>query len=452
MADNKSSSPPQQPSQTPQPPTFLDSTWLWSDPTTWPLTLKFSPVILAVALATLGVYNPHLVGNPRAADLNPFAPPACIRDFNYTFSITQAKTYAEDLAVQSWELGTVTEAVLELVNADKAVFASAANGAPKGPFPRGKVPKAWVKMDEALVWLHNYVRLNEGPTLMVDGFSVADPASLGVGAVLIGQHFPGWLQAAGRQRDFLLERAPRYGNGAVSHRVEVEEVWADGVMMFPPFLAYYGVATKNLSLVREAVRQVELYREVLVIGEGKRKGLWRHIVGPSDHKDLGAWSTGNGWAAYGMLRVRATVAGWEKSRTVLKKEIAALDSHVLEILEGAIRTDDDVSGLLRNYLGEKNWWAEVSGTALLTASAYRMAMFMEGSTERPKLLQWAHKKRRAVVAHVHDGLPSPVVNPYAHNQELPHEGGTPEGEAFLLFMGAAWRDCVCAGVCEREDV
>ena len=453
MADKKQPKPPPKPQGQPQPqPTFLDSTWTWTDPTTYPLTIKFLPVLIAILATVLGVYNPSLVGNPRIADLNPFAHPQCVRDFNYTFDVARAKHYAETLAVQSWEIGTVTEAVLELINPDKAVFASAANGAKRGPFPRGKIPKAWVKMDEALVWLHTNVRVNDGPTLLWDAFSVSDPASIGVGAVLIGQHWYGWYQAAGRQKDFLLQQAPRYANGAISHRVEVAEVWADGVMMFPPFLAYYGVAEGNLSVVREAVGQVGLYRDVLVVREGRRRGLWRHVVGPSDKRDSGAWSTGNGWAAYGMLRVRATVAGWETSRGVMAKEIAALDSYVLEILDAVVRTDDDESGLLRNYLGDKQWWGEVSGTALLAASAYRMVMYMDESPERTKLLQWAHKKRRAVVAHVHDGLPSPVVNPYAHNQELPHEGGTPEGEAFLLIMGAAWRDCICAGVCESEDV
>jgi hypothetical protein len=367
-----------------------------------------------------------------------------MRTFNYTFQIAHAKRWAETLSTQSWEIGTTAEAILELISPEKAVFAPAA-------LKKGKVPFNWFKMDEALVYVHGKVRLTDGPTLVEDAYSVSDPASLGVSAVLIGQHWPGWGVAAGMQKEFLLEQAPRYANGAISHRVEVPEVWADGVSMFPPFLAYYGVSKKNVSLVKESVRQIELYRDVLRITEGKRKGLWMHVVGP-DNPDPGAWSTGNGWAAYGMLRTRATIAAWEKTRTSMAKEIAALDSYVLELLEAVIHTDDHESGLLRNYLSEEKWWPEAAGTTLLTASAYRMVMVMEPSERRTKLIKWADRKRKVVAAHVNDdGIVMPTVNPYGHNQELPSEGYSPEAAAFLLLMGSAWRDCVCAGVCGEDS-
>ena len=301
------------------------------------------------------------------------------------------------------------------------------------------------------MYVFENVRLNDGPTLMEDAYSISDPASLGVSAVLIGQHWPGWYEAAGKQKKFLLETAPRYANGAISHRVEVAEVWADAVSMVPPFLAYYGVAKKDLGLVSESVRQIELVRDVLRITEGKRRGLWRHVVGP-DNPDPGTWSTSNGWAAYGMLRVRATIAAWEKTKTGMVKEIEALDSYVLELLEAVIRTDDHDSGLLRNYLAEEKWWPEAAGTTLLTASAYRMVMFMEPSERRTKLIKWADRKRKVVVEHVNeDGIVMPTVNPYGHNQELPSEGYSPEAAAFLLLMGSAWRDCVCGEICGQDS-
>lgn len=65
-----------------------------------------------------------------------------------------------------------------------------------------------------------------------------------------------------------------------------------------------------------------MYRDILLITNGDRKGLWRHIVGPSDKADEGAWSTGNGWAAYGMARVRATIVGWEKGREIMREEVS----------------------------------------------------------------------------------------------------------------------------------
>ena len=422
-----------------EPSTFLDSNWTWSDFSSWPVSVKFSPAFILGLAIFIPLWFPELL-----PERNPFASDSCVAGFNYTFQIAHAKQHAEELSTRSWELGTAGEAILELISPEKAVFG-------RDPFPRGKVPKSWFKLDEGLVYVHSNVRISDGATIVYDNFSVSDPASLGVAAVMIGQHWPGWYQAAGRQKDYLLKEAPRYGNGAISHRIEVEELWSDAVFMFPPFLAYYGVSTRDLDLVREAVKQCELYRDVLMIREGEKRGLWKHIVGPSEMKDEGAWSTGNGWAAYGMARVRATIVGWKKSRVAMQEEVGKLDGWILEVLEGAMKMDDHRSGLLTNYLGDSSWFGETSGTALLTAAAYRMTMFMEAGPARDKILGWADRKRKAVVKHVdEDGVARPAVNPLKHDQREPLDGTSSEGESFLLLMGAAWRDCVCAGVCKTN--
>ncbi len=270
---------------------------------------------------------------------------------------------------------------------------------------------------------------------------------------MIGQRYREWVEAATQQKDYLLKNAPRYRNGAVSHRVEVAELWSDAIHMFPPFLAYYGVATKDLDLVKEAVKQTELYRNVLMIKEGPKKGLWRHIVGPSEKADEGAWSTGNGWAAYGMARVRATVFAWSVSAESMAKEISALDGYIGEILEGAIGSDDHPSGLLRNYLGDNGWFADTAGTSLLAAAALRFAMFDGVSAAKQvEYLAWANLKREAVFAHIgEDGVPRPTVNSLKHDQREPFEGINPEAQSFLLMLGAAWRDCRCSGRCSISE-
>jgi len=45
-----------------------------------------------------------------------------------------------------------------------------------------------------------------------------------------------------------------------------------------------------------------------------------------------------------------------------------------------------------------------------------------------------------------DGFAKPAVNPLKHGSRDPVQN-SPEGESFLIMMGAAWRDCVCAGTC-----
>lgn len=206
-----------------------------------------------------------------------------------------------------------------------------------------------------------------------------------------------YIDAAAKQKDFVLNEAPRYSNGAISHRMEQSELSSDAVAMVPPFLAYYGVATNDLDLVKEAVRQISLCRSILVINSGPQQGLWRHIAGPSDFIDNGAWSTGNAWAAYGMARVRATIAACPRSKEDMAKELNDLDMWISELPGGVARTDDDSSGLLRNYLGETSWGGETSGTSLLAATAYRMAIMRPEVFAKPMLLDWTHRKRQAVL-------------------------------------------------------
>lgn len=78
--------------------------------------------------------------------------------------------------------------------------------------------------------------------------------------------------------------------------------------MVPPFLAYYGATTSNSTLLAESYRQIKVYRDVLL----DDSGLWQHIRQGS-FEDKGLWSTGNGWATMGMMRVAATIkaAGYE---------------------------------------------------------------------------------------------------------------------------------------------
>lgn len=59
--------------------------------------------------------------------------------------------------------------------------------------------------------------------------------------------------------------------------------------MVPPFLAYYGVTTQNVSLLQLAYAQVGLYRKHL--RDKQANNLWKHITFGSG-TDSGHWSTG----------------------------------------------------------------------------------------------------------------------------------------------------------------
>jgi hypothetical protein len=54
---------------------------------------------------------------------------------------------------------------------------------------------------------------------------VGDPASLGVGAVMIGKTNTSFSVAAQEEIDYLVGLAPKWPNGAISHRADVAELW-----------------------------------------------------------------------------------------------------------------------------------------------------------------------------------------------------------------------------------
>lgn len=204
--------------------------------------------------------------------------------------------------------------------------------------------------------------------------------------------------------------------------------------MAPPFLAYAGVATSDLSLLKESARQCKLYHDVLA----QQSGPWLHIIGNS--QDAALWSTGNGWAAAGMARVMATMRnGPYNSQTA--SEQSQLSGMIKDILDGTIAMDTDSSGLLRNYLNDTTWWGEISGTSILAATALRMAK-LEPSKFGSKYVDWAAKKKEAVDRHIdtNTGIVSPAIDPLGWHNRSKFTTGSPEGQSFVVFMYAAWAD------------
>jgi rhamnogalacturonyl hydrolase YesR len=58
--------------------------------------------------------------------------------------------------------------------------------------------------------------------------------------------------------------------------------------MAPPFIAYYGALTQNITLLHEAKNQVGLYRQVLRDTNSTVTTLWEHIR-------LGSWNETSHW-------------------------------------------------------------------------------------------------------------------------------------------------------------
>lgn len=283
----------------------------------------------------------------------------------------------------------------------------------------------------------------------VDGGAAGDPAALGVGW-LVAAAFADestketYMSEAEQELDYLLNSVPRTSDGAISHRPPGEPVslWADFISMVcrpvysavasltcfqsqvPPFLAYYGVATQNRSLVLEAYDQITLYRSYLRTSSGS----WKHVV-QGDFTDAGLWSTGNGWVAHGIARVLATVQKSQWNET-LASEAADLGSWGVEIVKAAFEnvkvrplssacvlhrlTSDCLpqsDGLLPNYYDSASGssFSDASGSALLAAAAYRLAKL--GVLTDESVIKQAAAMRTAVSGKVDtsSGWVAPVV-------------------------------------------
>ena len=196
----------------------------------------------------------------------------------------------------------------------------------------------------------------------------------------------------------------------------------------------------------ETVTQCGLQRDVLKTSQFLN---WRHIIGPQS-QDTGLWSTGNGWAGYGMVRVLHTLQKWSGSSS-MTTQAGHLKTWIQEILDGALLSGFD-DGLLHNYLNDSGWFGEISGTALLSAVAYRMAvndpvMFPQN------YVAWADTNRKAIAQHQDSsGIFSPAVNPLNWKDRTKFTTGSPEGQAFTVFLYTAYRDCLVAGVCVPDPV
>jgi rhamnogalacturonyl hydrolase YesR len=108
-----------------------------------------------------------------------------------------------------------------------------------------------------------------------------------------------------------------------------------------PYMAYYGAASNNKTMVIDAADQILLYRNVLLANTTQSwNGLWVHIVGPQS-QTKGIWATGNGWAALGMARVLATIKAWPNT-TASPDHINRLQTAMMAIFNGLTGVDVSV--------------------------------------------------------------------------------------------------------------
>lgn len=245
---------------------------------------------------------------------------------------------------------------------------------------------------------------------MQDG-SAGDPASNCPAVMLASQirHDLDYTGAANDQIQFLLKKVPRTPDNAISHRVAELQLWNDNLYMVPPCFAYYGIVTKNQTLLYEAYNQIKLYRSHLRDTSPQYYNLWKHVLlGP--WTDDAHWATGHGWAAAGMLRVLGTIQNSEYSNSMISEQ-EDLVSWVQEIHDGVYPFLDEQTNLFKNYVSDPlkppanstdptgNFY-DAASTALIASTVYRLALLRGVYSHIPN----AERCREAIFA------PGPAFN------------------------------------------
>ena len=136
--------------------------------------------------------------------------------YNPGFNISAVLALAKSLPSHSWEYGTASEALLELFDPALSVYGSQ-------PFP---VPTIAPQNSPSLTYAQEKIVIGVPPNGLSDGDgAVGDPASLGVSAVLLGKTNATFAQAATAEAGYIVGSAPRWYNGAISHRAAYRELW-----------------------------------------------------------------------------------------------------------------------------------------------------------------------------------------------------------------------------------
>ena len=136
------------------------------------------------------------------------------------------------MKISSWELGTRSQAILELNATTYSVF-SKTSLPPPASVQKNLVDPLSPFFAIARSTVQGRAQSNNytvGPQALIQDGSAADPASIGVSVLLAnwtgqdgGQINYGG--AAKDQLDFLLQKVPRTSDGAISHRVDMVQLW-----------------------------------------------------------------------------------------------------------------------------------------------------------------------------------------------------------------------------------
>jgi unsaturated rhamnogalacturonyl hydrolase len=246
----------------------------------------------------------------------------------------------------------------------------------------------------------------DGRLADVDGETGAVNGAACGEAVLI----TGYADAAERQLDWLVRRAPRDADGTLFHLLDGREVWADTVYMVVPFLALAG--RPDL-----AVAQVDGHRRRLC-PDGLYAAIWSADTGTLRRADR--WGGGNGWVVAGIARAIRLAPD-------LRTDLAG---HAREVLDAclALRRPD---GLFHDVLDDPATFVETNAAQMFAYAA------LTGAADGwlpPSYADTGHDLLAAAARKVDE---SGLVRDACGSPTFDHPGTSAEAQAFHLLATAA---------------
>ncbi|TKY86236.1 hypothetical protein EX895_005061 [Sporisorium graminicola] len=357
----------------------------------------------------------------------------------------------------SWEQGVSQAALLELDFPGWSVFSSSSGGP---PFKPGEERAASGPPNEVVTMA--YASASRQDSLGRLAFRITGDEQIGSGSSLDGAS-PGtevllaaWLDgeinrktgvmgqgfyssAARSTLDMVMRRTPKARSGAISHRYTSVALWSDAIYMMPPFLSYYGLITRNNTLLQTAYDQIRLYRDAMRLTTGVSKNLWGHILLPNNSTwtDGGAWVTGNGWVLAGMARTLATIEQSQASQQMTQQK-EDLVEWMQEILDAAWPLLDERALLFHNYMNDTSTFYDTAGTALIAYATYRLASMSPANNKWVSQADAVYASLATSLNQIgqfRDGYPVVDVLSFVSQGET-----SAESLAFLMLMNAAKRD------------
>ena len=308
--------------------------------------------------------------------------------------LTKAKLAALAMQRHNWEQGVLAQAFLEAGETETALLL-AVEGANR--------------------------QNSEGRCCHIaDSTASTDPCAVGEALIAACEQTgdPVLIAARDRLLHWALTLAPRNQDGIVYHFSSGMEFWVDSMYMLPPFLARAGH-------IEEAIRQLDGYWDALLVPE---KGLLAHRWDDAQKQFVrrDVWGVGNGWAAAGMVRVRAMLPDGPAKRR--------LEERIRLLLTSALRYQRE-DGMFHDVLDDPSTFREINCGQMFAYTIYRgisegwLGQSLLDAAERIRTAARDSVDAYGLVRHV-CGMPT-----------FDHSFVAPEGQAFFILMESARKHC-----------